>query len=250
MKETHRWFTDTEFWLSYAPYMFNDQRWEAAPEESDHIIKLLNLHQNDTILDLCCGVGRHSVSFAEQGLRVTGVDVTREFLEAAEETALDRNLSVEFVHEDMRIFERAAAYDAVVNLFTSFGYFETEEDEKMVLSRVFTSLKSGGKFLIELMGKEVLAGMFVPRDWYQEEDTLVLMEREVLSNWEGIRNRWILIQGEKKTEYVFSHRLYSGYELISLFEGGGFTDVRAYGDYSGAPYDDKAKRLIVVGKKP
>ena len=243
------WFEDKTFWLNYAPYMFNDQRWSAAPEEVDNIIKLLSLNPGDRVLDLCCGVGRHSVSFAEKGLSVTGVDLTEPFLEAAEETARDRELSIEFIRADMRLFERSNTFDAVVNLFTSFGYFETTEEEAGVLSHIHSSLKDGGKILIELMGKEILSRLFLPRDWYQEEETLVLMEREVFENWERIKNRWILIRGNNKTEYVFSHRLYSAFELMSLLEKAGFSQLKAYGDFDGSPYDEKASRLIVTGSK-
>jgi SAM-dependent methyltransferase len=249
MKQTLPWYEDDRFWLDFAPYMFNSERWANAEEEAKKLVTLLDLSRGDSVLDHCCGVGRHALGLARQGLEVTGVDRTEQFLRAAEETARANSCPITFVQDDVRKFCRPEAYDAVINMFTSFGYFEQPEDEQKTLSNVYHSLKSGGRFLIELMGKEILARIFVPREWYQEEDTLVLMEREVLGSWDQLKNRWILIRDNEKIEYEFSHKLYSAVELQSLLTSAGFEEIETYGSLDGSPYDHTSNRLIMIGHK-
>jgi hypothetical protein len=99
------------------------------------------------------------------------------------------------------------------------------------------------------MGKEGLARIFVPRDWYQEEETLVLMEREVLGSWEWLKNRWILVRDADTIDYRFTHKIYSAFELKTLLLSAGFRDIEIYGNLSGAPYDHTSARLVVIGHK-
>ncbi|GAI45550.1 unnamed protein product, partial [marine sediment metagenome] len=216
-------------------------RWEQAPEEVENIISLLGIKKGKKILDLCCGVGRHSIEFARRGYHVTGVDITTEYLNQARRKARKVKVKIEFIKDDMRRFYRENSFDAVVNLFTSFGYFENQEDDYRVVQNIYDSLKKGGVFLVEIMGKEVLARIFQKRDWYEINGLIVLEERETDKNWEYIKSRWILIKGKNKKEFTITLRLYSALELMNLFKNVGFRKVKAYGDLAGAPYDHTAK---------
>jgi len=158
-------------------------------------------------------------------------------------------LKVEFVQSDMRTFCRPDAFDAVVNLFTSFGYFEDPEDDRQVAMNMYRSLKPGGAFLIDMMGKEVLARIFRERDWYEEDGVLVLQERKVSKSWSWMENRWIIFKDDNRTELNLSHRIYSAVELTSLLAECGFTHVDAYGNLEGSAYDHLARRLVVVARK-
>src|SRR5206468_5375646 len=113
-----------------------------------------------SVLDLCCGPGRHSLEFARHGFQVTGVDRTARYLDAARAAATGEGLTVEFVQGDMPHFQRPAAFDVALNLFTSFGYFEDEAEDLCVLRHLHTSLKPGGQVLLEMAGKEPLARDF------------------------------------------------------------------------------------------
>jgi len=137
----------------------------------------------------------------------------------------------------------------VINVFTSFGYFEEAADDKRVLENVYKSLKNDGKLLLELIGKEVLARIFRERDWREEEDILILEERKPSKDWGTIENRWIIFKDGKKYEYSFSYKLYSAVELSNLLQECGFKGVDVYGDFGGSPYDQTAKRLVVVAHK-
>jgi hypothetical protein len=101
-----------------------------------------------------------------------------------------------------------------------------------------------------MMGKEVLARIFLPRDWQELPDgSLFLQERRVTRDWTWMENRWILIEGTQKKEYAVDHRIYDGEGLRRLLLGAGFDSVTLHGDLSGSPYDRAARRLVAVARK-
>jgi len=240
------WHESDDFWEATAPIMFGNQRWEAAPVEVDQVVRLLGVSPGATILDLCCGPGRHSLEFARRGFSVTGVDRTAVYIDRAQEQAAAEGLAVEFVQEDMRRFCRPHAFDAAVSLFTSFGYFEDPAENRQVLANVRDSLRDEGSLILEMMGKEVLARIFRERDWGEQDGILFLEERKVSKNWSWMENRWVLLRGQERREFEVSHWLYSAAELSAMLKECGFSSVDVYGDLEGAPYDHRARRLVVV----
>ena len=251
MKETAEtaWHDQDLFWERFGPFIFTNKVIEAAPQDVEHAIAMLKLGPGARICDLCCGVGRHSLELARRGFRVTSVDRTARYLDQAKAKADAERLDIEFVHEDARDFRRPEAYDAVINLFTSFGYFEKPRENIAVLENIYASLKSGGKLLLELMGKEVLARIFQERDWRQEDDAILLEERKVGKNWNFIESRWILFKDGKKYEHTFTPRLYAAAELCEMLSRCGFQAMETYGGLDGSPYDQNANRLTILGCK-
>ena len=189
------------------------------------------------------------MQLARTGFSVTGVDRTRTYLQKARKQAEKEGLNVRFIRDDMRHFCRPNTFDAAINVFTSFGYFEDMAEDKKVIANVYRSLKDNGVFLIDTMGKEVLARIFRERDWYEVNDILVLEERNVCRNWSWIENRWITIKDGEIEQSKLSHRVYSAAELATLLCDCGFKAIDVYGDLAGAPYDHTAKRLVVVAHK-
>jgi SAM-dependent methyltransferase len=244
-----KWYENDDFWHTMAGRLFNDQRVDQGEEETDKILNHIDPPDNGRILDLCCGPGRHSLALARRGYRVTGVDRTREYLDRAEKSAAKEHLNVEFVHNDMREFCRENTYDAALNVFTSFGYFEDQNDDLKVLKNLAVSLKPGGRLIMDMIGKEVLARMFRPRDWYTIDSVTYLEERKLERHWSWIQNKWIRCDGATRQEFILSHRLYSAAELSSLLEQAGFQEIHFYGDYDGSAYDHQAQRLVAVAIK-
>lgn len=249
MQQSKPWHEDDTFWEMWGPIMFSEQRLEDAQEEVERIVSLLGVKPGTHILDLCCGIGRHSLELARRGFHVTGVDRTRSYLDRASKQAETEGLKVDFVQDDMRTFCRPEAFDAVINMFTSFSYFEDPEEDKQVVVNVYRSLKSGGAFVLETMGKEVLARVFKEKDWREENGIFLLTEHKVSNNWGWMENRWIMFKDDKRTEFKVTHRLYSAVELASLFTECEFRHIDAYGDLSGSAYDHTARRLVMVARK-
>lgn len=246
------WHDNEAFWAEMAPVLFGRPRWDAAPQEAEQIIELLGAQVGDALLDMPCGPGRHAIELARSGLRVTAVDRHQPYVEEAIARAEVESVEVEFLQADMRSFHRPGAFDAAMNYFTSFGYFDDPAAQRQVLSNYFTSLRSDGRFLIEMMGKEILARIFRPRVWHRIDDAdgVLLEERTILDNWRRIRNHWTLFRAGERFDHELELRLYDASELIHLVETAGFTDADAFGSLDGAPYDDNAHRLIVVARKP
>ncbi len=243
------WHEQDGFWETMP--MFSEQLWERAPDEVDAVISLLGIESGAAVLDLPCGVGRHSLELARRGFRVTGVDRTAAYLQTAREKAITEGLELELIQADMREFVRPEAFDAAINLFTSFGYFEDPADDRRVAENLFRSLRPGGALVIELMGKEVLARIFLPRDWQELPDgSLFLQERGVSHDWTWMENRWLLVRPDgQRSEYSVGHRIYDGAGLRTLLLDVGFESLALYGGVGGEPYDTKARRLAVVACK-
>lgn len=242
------WHKDDAFWETMP--MFSDDRWAIAPGEVDAVIDLLGVDPGAAILDLCCGAGRHSLELARHGYRVTGVDRTAAYLREAQQKATAAELDLELVEADMRDFVRPGAFDGAINLWTSFGYFEDPAEDRLVAENICRSLKPGGRLVMEMMGKEVLARIFAPRDWFTLPDgSLFLQERKVIRDWTWMENRWILVDGNRQREYLVSHRIYDGAGLRQLLLSAGFAAVDLYGELDGSPYGPEARRLVAIAHK-
>jgi SAM-dependent methyltransferase len=227
--------------------MFSSERFAAAPHQIDQIMALSGV-RSGTVLDLCCGPGIHTLELARRGFQVTGVDGTQYLLDRAQAAAA--GATVKFVHQDMREFSRPSAFDLIVNMFTSFGYFEDPADELRVLTNIYASLRPGGVFLIDLLGKECLAARNVaPRCVDFDDGATVLQRAKVLDDWTRVFSEWTVIKGGAARTYSFNHTIYSGRELKDLLLRAGFTNIRLYGALSGQPYGPDSQRLIAVACK-
>jgi SAM-dependent methyltransferase len=244
------WHDDDAFWEAFAPAMFPPERLEAARGEVALVLALAGTAAGAAVLDLACGPGRHALELARRGFRVTGVDRTRAHLERARAAAAAEGLRLELVEADMRSFERAGVFDLAVSLFTSFGYFRDPADDRRVAAHVARSLRPGGTFVVDVVGKEVLARIFQPRAWQElPGGALWLEDRHVDEGWSWLRNRWILLHDGMRKEFVVEHRLYSAAELVGLLLASGFASAEPFGSLEGAPYDEHALRLVVVARR-
>ena len=150
----------------------------------------------------------------------------------------------------MRRFERPAAFHLACSLFTSFGYFEREDDDLEVLRHLHQSLKPGGALVLEVLGKERLAHVYQNTVSSDFPDGAILLQRhEVRSDWSRIRNQWMLLKDGRYRTFDFEHTIYSGRELKERLLGSGFAGVQLFGDLKGAPYGVDAARLVAVARK-
>lgn len=244
------WFDDDALWRELYPYLFPKGRFAEAAGQVDQVLALA-APPGKTALDLCCGPGRFAIPLARKGFRVTGVDRTKLFLDRARARSRGLSRRLEWVRADMRDFVRPGAYDLVLNMFTSFGYFDDKSEDRAVLGNMAASLRPGGACVLEMVGKEILARSFQPAGWTDLPGGAVLVEhREVFDDWTRVRNEWILIKRGRARHFAFHHTVYSGQELRDRMTEAGLTDVRLYGDLEGSVYGPGARRLIAVGRKP
>jgi SAM-dependent methyltransferase len=241
------WYLRSDFWELTYPLMFPSTRIEKAEDEVTSVLRLAGVHEG-SVLDLCCGPGRFSIPLARMGFSVTAVDSTEFLMDIARNRASIEGLDVDWVHSDMRDFIRPSAYDLVINMFTSFGYFQDHCENMKVLKNARTSLRPGGRMVIETMGKEVLASIFRTVTCDETDEGHMLVQRHSInSDWSRIENDWILLEDDRLLgRWKFSHWIYSGVELRNMLLGSGFSEVEIYGDLEGSPYDSDAGRLVAL----
>jgi SAM-dependent methyltransferase len=249
-KRKKEWFDNDTFWQELYPFIFPEQRFTDAPTEVEKALSLTTPNGKDA-LDLCCGPGRCSIALAQAGFKVTGVDRTEFLLKKARSKARAVKAEVEWIRMDMRDFVRPEAFNLVLSMFTSFGYFDNKREDLEVLKHILTSLKSGGVCLIDVAGKEWLAKIFQPTTSNILPDGTKLIQRhKIFDGWTRVQNEWMLIRKGRAKSFKFHHTIYSGQELKDRMEQIGFTNLKLFGSLDGDEYGPNANRLIVVGYKP
>lgn len=241
------WFEDQWFWEDYRSILFPKERLQRTEEQVDRFEELLNLDKDDKILDLACGIGRHAFELAERGYEVTGLDLSETYMKEASSKV--KNDDLEFVQGDMREFVKEGYYDVIINFWSSFGYFEDEMDNEKVVNNVYDSLKSDGRFLLDVMGKEIMDRLYTERDWARIDDGFFLEERFLKDNGDYLESNWILIKNGKVKEHKFLYRLYSKSEIKNLLKKAGFSNVDIYGDLYCSEYNRNADRLVALAWK-
>lgn len=249
MSSSPVWHEDDTFWEVLEAVLFPSEKIEIAGEEVEHLLWLANVDDGARVLDIPCGVGRHAVEFATRDFEVTGVDVTEPYLDTAAERAAEADTNIEFVHADMREFRRSEVFDLIVNVYTSFGYFEDRADDERAARNFYESLRPGGQLVMSLTSKELLARDFTERTWAESDGVYLIEEHEIQDDWSWMENRWVVVADGDLREYSVSHRLYSAYELGELLRSVGFSCVNAYGNFEGADFDEDAERLVVVAER-
>jgi SAM-dependent methyltransferase len=249
MERILEWFEDDQFWLRFAPVMFDPQRWAETAGEVEAILAMTSPQKGAAVLDSCCGVGRHTLEFARRGYTVTAVDRTRGYIEAALETAAAEELDIEFLLQDVRVFRRPDYYNLALNLFTSFGFFSDQKEEIRYIKNIRDSLKPGGCFVIDVNGKEILARDFTACEEYEMDGYSVRGEYTIEDDFATLNNLWSIKGPGENYSYRFSHRIYSAVELKELLLSCGFKNVGIKGGFDGRPYDNNAERLISIARK-
>ncbi len=243
------WYMDDEFWQRFGPLMFSESQFSEAAEQVSLIRQRLGLDRG-AVLDLGCGPGRHALPLARAGLAVTAVDTSGHLLSQLAARAESERLDLETLQADMRTFQRSEAYEAVLLMWTSFGYFDDEQDHARVLDCAHASLKPGGRLLIDVVGLETLCRDLEPVHCTEYDDGRLLIERPVLVDAGArLENEWLLIDGDRVDRRTWSHRVWSASELTRLIEANGFEVASVDGDFDGSPYDLESDRLIVIARR-
>jgi 2-polyprenyl-3-methyl-5-hydroxy-6-metoxy-1,4-benzoquinol methylase len=201
---------------------------ERTAEDVEKIVELLELAPGAEILDCPCGHGRIANALAERGFRVTGLDASEFFLERARADAQARGVEVEYLQGDMRDLPWHDRFDALVNWFTSFGYF-SDDQNKAVLREFHAALKPGGRLILETQNITRILLNPSPLIEMKRDDDSMLDEWQLdVENARFVTARTVVRGGEtRKTHFVV--RWFSVPELRSWLEEAGFDNVRVPG---------------------
>jgi SAM-dependent methyltransferase len=224
---------------------------ERTPAEVDQLEALLGLRPPMRMLDLPAGQGRHSIELARRGYHVTGVDLSPDMLSVAQERAQAARVTVRFLQGDMRQPLAGEQFDLVLNLFTSFGYFEDESDDLRVAQAAYAMLAPGGRFLLEVINGERVIRNFQEREWFTVGDAAVLERRSLdqVSRRMTVERTVSRSGGEEEEVSVHAVRLYWPATLDALLKQAGFPSVSFYGDWDGSAVGPDSLRVLAVGRK-
>lgn len=254
-----RWYADyfgEDYLRIYDPFLTP----EYTAVEVAAIIRLLGLRPGSSLLDLGCGYGRIAIPLAKAGFRVTGVDTSDFFLDLAKKTARQDRVAVTWKHADMRLLVLPAQVDVVLNMFTSFGYYDDETEDQKTLVQVAKALKPGGTFLFECQHRENVLSQY--RDLLlphsrshmitRHDDGLVVLEER---QFDFVRSRnnvtiTLLLPEGGQRQYSHSIRLYTLREFIRMLSVAGLEFTAAYGSLDKRELDVQADRMVVVATKP
>jgi ubiquinone/menaquinone biosynthesis C-methylase UbiE len=228
---------------------------ERTEKEVLGIIKLCNLNSGDTLMDCPSGYGRHSIALSQRGLKVTGIDINDEFLNLARHKANGLKLTnVNFVKCDMREIDYANEFDVVINMFYSFGFFDSEKENFLVLKNFCNALKSGGRFL---MHTHITVPRLISGELKNNQTRILESGRKLrlTRKYNPVTKRedgeWMVIgaDGNKNKLTPYSVRIYTADEFEKLCLDAGFKSVNSYGSWEGAEYENSSPELIVVATK-
>jgi SAM-dependent methyltransferase len=248
--------TETAWFRSFFSGAYLDvQRatWTAADttRHVDLLSRALALAPGSRIIDAPCGNGRLALPLARAGHDVVGIDITASYLDEARAVAARDGLRATFLHRDMRELADLSGFDAVINFWGSFGYFDDAGNAAFVAA-AYAALRPGGKLVLDGHVHETLLPRFQRRGWSQHGDVLVLEDRRFDVAGSRIESDWTLIAtgggGEAQRGIERKHismRLYSGAELIALLRAAGFAAVELF-DHDLAPLALGAGRALAV----
>jgi len=233
-----------------------------AVEDVDTLKTIFKKHciQPDSlILDLACGIGWHTILLAENNYRVVGLDISAGFITRAREMAEEKGVNPKFIVADMReVYEALRGYegsfDAVLNLFTSMGYWDRDTDRK-ILEQVRKLVKPGGLLLIDIVNRDWIIRNFQSRDvTYRENGLVKTVERKLDLEDSRIYNRWRYYKHQDEDlkhidTFDVDHLLYSLHEIIELVEESGWSYKESYGGYDLSEVTINSHRILLSATK-
>jgi len=241
------WYKD---WFNSENYLkvYSHRDQTEAERLVELIAKRLKLKINSSVLDMACGAGRHAITFASLGYKVTAVDLSQRLISEAKKSTEQAGVEIDFVLSDILEYETDKKFDLVVNLFTSIGYFENDEENYAVIKKAYNLLNHGGHFVLDYFNKDFLLKNLIPTTIFSEDAMRITQNRSI----EGTRIvKKITIENNGSSEEFYeSVRLYSYEEILACLKNAAFTIEKQYGDYFGNNYESKTSpRLIIFAVK-
>lgn len=225
---------------------------ERTKTEVDGLINILHLNPSSSLLDCPCGYGRHSIELAKRGFVVTGSDINSSHLNKAMEDAKKESVDLKFNKESMLDIKYSSEFDAVINMFYSFGFFDTDKENERVLKNFFNALKPGGKFLMhtDVNIPRILSGKYKE----DEERSLITGNKlRVIDSYDPdtkrINGAWIIKKENEELRKDYSVRVYTKEEFEDMCKMAGFSSVETYSNWNGDDYSEDSEDMIVVAVK-
>lgn len=211
----------------------------------DRVLKYFNPPAASGFLDLACGKGRHSIYINKKGYDVTGVDLSVENIRKAKHF---ENEKLHFAVHDMREPYAQSRFDYVFNLFTSFGYFPSLEENEKVLRASHFNLKLKGKILIDFLNAHQVIKGLVKEEIQEIDGVTFKINREIE---DGIIKKNIdILDGDKEFRFVERVRALTRQDFLGMLGRSDFEILDTFGNYNLEEYhEDESPRLILIARK-
>jgi ubiquinone/menaquinone biosynthesis C-methylase UbiE len=237
------WFNSEEY---LKVYRHRDQK--EANELVQLVIDNIDVSKVKNVLDMAAGSGRHAIIFAEKGFNVTAVDLSENLISVGKKNAESENVKIEFVHSDIRHFDPNIKYHLILNLFTSIGYFEKDEENYFILNKAYNLLENNGYFVLDYFNKRFVENNLVPST-VDEFDGSVITQNRFIEGERIIKEITIDNKG-KINKYFESVRMFSKDELINMLQKLGFRIIKTFGDFMGNSFElESSPRIIIIASK-
>lgn len=244
-EKQHEWFTN---WFN-SPYyrlLYKERNEQEARLFIDNLLSYLQPQPKATVLDLACGSGRYARYLAERDLYVTGLDIAPSNIHTAREFESER---LSFFTHDMRNPYAVNYFNYVFNFFTSFGYFETEEEHLVTLKHISRSLRPAGIFMIDFLNAQNIIENLVAHEEKTVEDVHFELSREL--DAQGYIAKTICVQHlNKQLHYRERVRAFTYSDFEQLFDQAGLRIRASFGNYALDPFEvTSSSRLILIAEK-
>jgi SAM-dependent methyltransferase len=241
------WFKD---WFNTKEYLnvYKHRNEEDAKELVSLIFENIEINLPGNVLDLACGPGRHSILFAQKGFNVTAVDLSKNLLRVAKAAAAKANVKINFVEADLRNLCIKSRFNLVLNLFTSFGYFEDDKENFKLFNKAFYYLDKDGYFVLDFFNKNYIEKNIVPlsKDIMDGE---IIIQRRKIEGKRVIKKITIIKDGIEK-HFMESVRMFDKDELLKEMINIGFEIKKIFGGIRGRNFDlETSPRIIIIAQK-
>lgn len=239
-------YFDAQYLLEYEP-IFTLER---DRRDVSRVIEVLGLPAGSKILDVPCGQGRHAHPLAEAGFDVTGLDYSAHLLARA--TARGTGPRLRYRRGDMRTLPGnwTGKFDAVLNLFTSFGFFAHPEDDARVIREFARALKPGGALLWHGGSRDGVVARFLSRDWWSAADGTMIGHERSFDPLSGMLTVRTTVKGARRTvEREHQIRLYTATRLAELCLAAGLVVEQAWEGMRDRPLTRKSGEMLLLARK-
>lgn len=221
---------------------------ERTEQEVNFFIEQMGINQNHLILDIPCGFGRHTNLLAQRGFKITGVDFSSGFLEIAEKEAKKRNLTVNYIQEDMRNISFQEEFDRIFMAFTSFGYFNDYQNIQ-VIKNLYKALKPGGILCFDTFNRDQFLKKFLPFIIAERGEDLMIDRNSFDCKSGRLYNRRMVIRNGQIKQKPFFIRLYNFNEINKILTEVGFRIKKVLGNWKGDDFNFDSFTMITIAEK-
>jgi 2-polyprenyl-3-methyl-5-hydroxy-6-metoxy-1,4-benzoquinol methylase len=235
-----KWFSSDEYLRVYSHRNIED-----AENILDLILDNVNIPQNANILDAACGAGRHSIILAGKGYNVTAFDLSRNLLKIGAANSINGNITVDFLCADIRKIHFKKSFNLVLNMFTSFGYFQSDEENFLFFNNVKMMMKEDGFLVLDYINPSYLKENLVTESVKTFDDKSIVEKRKISDDFvvKDIEIKY------KDVTKIFNEtvKLYNYQNIVKKFEKIGFKIFKVFGNYKGESFSElNSERIIII----